>query len=157
MTGWPDRIPAGPFTAYTDYISPKLGVMLILSALAERDRTGRGQHIDFAQMEGALHFLATEFADEEINGRTADRAGNADRHMNPHSVYPAAGDDRWVAIACETDKQWGALVGLLRDAASRSSDIAAALEAIGARTDGTGDGDLSRMAVTSAAAAASNH
>lgn len=113
VTGWPDRIPAGPFTAYTDYISPKLGVMLILSALAERDRTGRGQHIDFSQMEGALHFLATEFADEEINARTAGRAGNADRHMSPHGVYPATGDDRWVAIACETGAHWSALANLL--------------------------------------------
>ena len=132
VTGWPDRIPAGPFTAYTDYISPKLGVMLILSALAERDRTGRGQHIDFAQMEGALHFLATEFADEEINGRTAGRAGNADRHMCPHSVYPAAGDDRWVAIACETDEQWGALAGLLGEAADEDRNLADALAAVGA-------------------------
>ena len=132
VTGWPDRIPAGPFTAYTDYISPKLGVMLILSALAARDRTGRGQHIDFAQMEGALHFLATEFADEEINGRTADRAGNADRHMSPHSVYPAAGDDRWVAIACETDAQWSALAGLLADAADKNSELAAALAGLDA-------------------------
>ena len=132
VTGWPDRIPAGPFTAYTDYISPKLGVMLILSALAERDRTGRGQHIDFAQMEGALHFLATEFADEEINGRTAGRAGNADRHMCPHSVYPAAGDDRWVAIACETDAQWSALAGLLAEAAGENSELAAALAGLDA-------------------------
>ncbi|WP_419554392.1 CoA transferase [Candidatus Poriferisodalis sp.] len=135
VTGWPDRIPAGPFTAYTDYISPKLGVMLILSALAERDRTGRGQHIDFSQMEGALHFLATEFADEEINGRTAGRNGNADRHMCPHSVYPAAGEDRWVAIACETDVQWGALVGLLVGAAGENSDLGHALSAIGADAD----------------------
>ncbi|MYA81162.1 MAG: CoA transferase [Acidimicrobiales bacterium] len=126
VTGWPDRIPAGPFTAYTDYISPKLGVMLILSALAERDRTGRGQHIDFAQMEGALHFLATEFADEEINGRTAGRAGNADRHMCPHGVYAAAGDDCWVAIACETEAQWGALANLVdADADLRDLDMAA--------------------------------
>ncbi len=126
VTGWPDRIPAGPFTAYTDYISPKLGVMLILSALAERDRTGRGQHIDFAQMEGALHFLATEFADEEINGRTAGRAGNADRHMCPHGVYAAAGDDCWVAIACETDEHWGALANLVdADADLRDLDMAA--------------------------------
>lgn len=154
VTGWPDRIPAGPFTAYTDYISPKLGVMLILSALAERDRTGRGQHIDFAQMEGALHFLATEFADEEINGRTASRAGNSDRHMCPHSVYPAAGDDRWVAIACETDAQWGALASLLAEAAPENADLARALDTLSvsvsrgedARTDGSANGGIAGLA-----------
>ena len=153
VTGWPDRIPAGPFTAYTDYISPKLGVMLILSALAERDRTGRGQHIDFAQMEGALHFLATEFADEEINGRTAGRAGNADRHMCPHGVYPSAGDDRWVAIACETDEHWGALARLLTGAAADNTELAQALDtlrsglssAASARRDGSAGGGLAGL------------
>ena len=109
VTGWPDRIPAGPFTAYTDYISPRLSVPVILAALEHRERTGHGQRIDFAQLEGALHFLSPQLLDEEINGRTAERAGNADAHMAPHAVYPAAGSDRWVAIACETDEQWMAL------------------------------------------------
>jgi len=113
VTGWPDRIPAGPFTAYTDYVSPRLSVPAILAALEERDRTGTGQLIDFAQLEGALHFLAPQFLDQEINGRTAGRNGNADAIMSPHGVYPAAGDDRWVAVVCETDGQWQALAPLI--------------------------------------------
>ena len=104
VTGWPDRIPAGPFTAYTDYISPRLSVVLIMAALEHRRRTGQGQHIDFSQLEGALHFLAPQLLDEEINGRTAGRHGNADPHMTPHAVFPAKGNDKWVAIACETDR-----------------------------------------------------
>ncbi|MGY9074387.1 MAG: CaiB/BaiF CoA transferase family protein [Acidimicrobiales bacterium] len=113
VTGWPDRIPAGPFTAYTDYVSPRLSVPLIMAALDHRHRTGEGQHIDFAQLEGALHFLAPELVNEAANNVTAGRNGNADRHMAPHGVYPAAGDDRWVAIACETDSQWHRLATLL--------------------------------------------
>src|SRR5207244_968186 len=42
-------------------------------------------------------------------GVIAHRRGNADRYMAPHGVYPAAGEDRWVAIACETDGHWAAL------------------------------------------------
>jgi crotonobetainyl-CoA:carnitine CoA-transferase CaiB-like acyl-CoA transferase len=113
VTGWPDRIPAGPFTAYTDYVSPRLSVALIMAALAQRERTGQGQHIDFSQLEGALQFLAPQLLDEEINGRTAGRHGNADPQMSPHGVFPAAGDDRWVAIACETDAQWAALAATI--------------------------------------------
>jgi len=109
VTGWPDRIPAGPFTAYTDYISPRLSVPAILAGLERRHRTGEGCHIDFAQLEGALHFLAPQLLDEEINGRTAQRHGNADADLCPHAVYPSAGDDRWVAIACESDQHWADL------------------------------------------------
>ena len=113
VTGWPDRIPAGPFTAYTDYVSPRLSVAAILAAVAERDRTGVGQHIDFAQLEGALHFLAPQLLDTEINGPIAGRHGNADAVMAPHGVYPASGDDRWLAIACETDGQWETLASMI--------------------------------------------
>ncbi len=109
VTGWPDRIPAGPFTAYTDYVSPRLSVVAILAALEQRARTGEGCHVDFAQLEGALHFLAPQLLDQEINGRTAARNGNADAEMCPHAVYPSAGDDRWVAVACATDDHWAAL------------------------------------------------
>jgi crotonobetainyl-CoA:carnitine CoA-transferase CaiB-like acyl-CoA transferase len=29
--------------------------------------------------------------------------------MAPHGIYPAAGTDRWIAIAVENDQQWGTL------------------------------------------------
>lgn len=113
VTGWPDRIPAGPFTAYTDYISPRTSVALIMAALEHRAQTGEGQHIDFSQLENALHYLSPVLLDQEINGRTAGRHGNADATMFPHAVFPARGDDRWIAVACETQMQWGALAELV--------------------------------------------
>jgi crotonobetainyl-CoA:carnitine CoA-transferase CaiB-like acyl-CoA transferase len=42
-----------------------------------------------------------------------ERAGNAERDMAPHGVYPAAGDDRWVAIAVAADAQWTALCDVI--------------------------------------------
>ncbi len=113
ITGWPDRIPAGPFTAYTDYISPRTSVALIMAALEHRERTGNGQRIDFSQLEGALHYLGPILLDKTVNHRTAGRHGNADPHRCPHGVYPAQGDDRWVAIAVESDAQWNALAKLI--------------------------------------------
>jgi crotonobetainyl-CoA:carnitine CoA-transferase CaiB-like acyl-CoA transferase len=125
VTGWPDRSPAGPFTAYTDYVSPRLSVAVILAAVEARRRTGEGCHIDFSQLEGALHFLAPQLLDEEINGRTAGRNGNADPVLFPHAVYPAAGDDRWVAIACETDAHWAALARIVGAEALATLDVEA--------------------------------
>ena len=56
LTGWPDRPPAGPFSAYTDYVAPRFNAASVLAALEYRRRTGQGQYIDVAQAEAALHF-----------------------------------------------------------------------------------------------------
>lgn len=109
LCGWPDRDPAGPFGAYTDYIAPRYNAVAILAALEHRRRTGEGQHIDLSQAEAALHFLAPALLDYTVNGRSTSRVGNRDRHAAPHGVYPAAGDDAWVAIAVADDPQWRAL------------------------------------------------
>lgn len=113
LAGWPDRPPAGPYGAYTDYISSHVMVATLLAALDHRRRTGEGQHVDLAQAEAAIQFLAPAVLDWTVNGRVWSRDGNRDLDMAPHGVYPAAGDDRWVAVACADDVQWHALCRLL--------------------------------------------
>ncbi len=109
LCGWPDRAPAGPFGAYTDYVSPKYCAAAILAALEHRRRTGEGQYIDLAQAEASLHFLAPAILDHHVNGRASTRAGNDDRVASPHGVYPASGEDRWVAITVADDVEWRGL------------------------------------------------
>jgi crotonobetainyl-CoA:carnitine CoA-transferase CaiB-like acyl-CoA transferase len=113
LTGWPDRPPAGPFGAYTDYIAPRFNAAAILAALEHRRRTGEGQHIDLAQGEAALHFLAPAILDYTVNGVVAKRDGNRDRELAPHGVYPCAGEDRWIALAARDDRDWRALCAAL--------------------------------------------
>ena len=113
VTGWPDRDPSGPFSAYTDYVAPRISVALVLAALDHRRRTGEGQYLDYSQAEGVLHLLAPALLDERLNGRTLERNGNRDLRFAPHGIYRCAGDDRWVAIACETDAQWRDLAAII--------------------------------------------
>ncbi len=113
LGGWPDRPPAGPFSAYTDYVSPRFIAVAILAALDHRRRTGEGQYVDLAQAEASLHFLAPALLDYEVNARVAGRVGNHDPDHAPHGVYPAAGDDRWIAIAVTSDPAWQALCEVL--------------------------------------------
>lgn len=112
LTGWPDRSPAGPYLAYTDGVSPRFILASLLAALEHRRRTGEGQHIDISQAEAAVHFLAPAILDYELNGHIARRNGNRDLTLCPHGVFPAHGDDRWIAIACQSDEAWHALRGL---------------------------------------------
>jgi benzylsuccinate CoA-transferase BbsF subunit len=85
----------------------------LLAALEHRRRTGEGQYIDFSQSEAGTAFLTPAILDYTVNGRIMGRNGNADDTMSPHGVYPAKGDDRWIAIACANDEQWKSLAGLI--------------------------------------------
>ena len=109
LVGWPDRSPSGPFSAYTDYIAPRFGLVALMAALIHRRRTGEGQYIDQAQAESALHFLAEPILDAVASGRASEPVENYDPNHAPHGVYPAAGEDRWIAIACRTEAQWRSL------------------------------------------------
>jgi crotonobetainyl-CoA:carnitine CoA-transferase CaiB-like acyl-CoA transferase len=113
VAGWPDRNPAGPWGAYTDFIGARYNAIALLAALEHRERTGEGQLVDLSQAEASIHFLAPAVLDWQVNGRRAGRAGNRDATLAPHGVYPVLGEDRWIAIAVATDAQWSALCGVL--------------------------------------------
>jgi benzylsuccinate CoA-transferase BbsF subunit len=109
LTGWPDRAPAAPFGAYTDYTSPKFTIAALLAAIDHKRRTGRGQYIDLSQAECSIHMLSRAVLDYTVNGRLQTRTGNSVAEYAPSGVYPCAGTDSWVALAAPTDEAWRAL------------------------------------------------
>ncbi len=113
LCSWPDRAPAGPFGAYTDYVAPRFATAALLAALEERERTGVGQYVDVSQLEAGIHFLTPAFLQYGVSGRLWQADGNRDPQIAPHGVYPAAGEDQWVAIAAADDAQWQALANLI--------------------------------------------
>ncbi len=112
--GWPDRgpLPVG-VGAYTDSISPRFAAATLIAALDYRDRTGKGQLIDLAQLETALYFLLPGLLDAAANGREPSRNGNAVPWAAPHNVYRCKGEDRWCTITVTTDAQWAALCDVI--------------------------------------------
>ena len=112
--GWPDGgpLPVG-VGAYTDSISPRFASAALIAALEYRDRTGKGQLIDLAQFETALHFLTPGLLDTAVNDREPVRNGNAVDYAAPHNVYPCKGEERWCTIAVTEDVQWAALCGAM--------------------------------------------
>jgi crotonobetainyl-CoA:carnitine CoA-transferase CaiB-like acyl-CoA transferase len=114
LTGWPDAPPAGPYQAYTDVVAPRFLISTILAAVDHARRTGLGQHIDLAQLEAGLQFLAPELLDYQANGNIASRLGNRGADAVPQGVYPCSGDDQWCAVAVESESHWRSLCGVLR-------------------------------------------
>jgi crotonobetainyl-CoA:carnitine CoA-transferase CaiB-like acyl-CoA transferase len=109
VTGWPDRPPAAPFLAYTDYVSPRFAAAALLAAVDHRRRTGEGQYIDVSQIESSIHLLTLPVLELTANGTVATRRGNSSPDCAPHGVYPCSGDDRWVAIVADGEDAWRSL------------------------------------------------
>lgn len=112
LVGWADRPPIGPFGPYTDYVGPRVSLVLLLAALDQRRRTGEGCYLDVAQSEIGVLLLSPQLADYFDQGTVAQRRGNSDERFAPNGVFacePSAGTDRFVAIAVCTDAQWQAL------------------------------------------------
>jgi crotonobetainyl-CoA:carnitine CoA-transferase CaiB-like acyl-CoA transferase len=112
ITGWPDLPPAGPWGAYTDFIAPRFGVAAIAAALLHRHATGKGQHIDVAQIEAGIHFMGPLTARTFATGEVLERPGMASMYAAPNGVFAAEGGQSFVAISVETDEQWRALAQL---------------------------------------------
>jgi crotonobetainyl-CoA:carnitine CoA-transferase CaiB-like acyl-CoA transferase len=64
-------------------------------------------------VEAAIHFLEPMVLDYTVNGRIAGLAGMNSERACPHGIFRAAGDERYVAIAVETEAQWQALRGVV--------------------------------------------
>jgi len=109
LTGYPDGPPQILYGPYIDYIAVAYGAVAILAALDYRERTGKGTHIDTAQYETGLQFMAPILLDYKINGKVASRNGNRDPAAAPHGAYPCKGDDSWCVISASSESDWESL------------------------------------------------
>ncbi|MFN0095964.1 MAG: CoA transferase [Dehalococcoidia bacterium] len=109
LTGFAGRDPIGIGTLHTDFTVPYFGAIAVMAALHQRNQTGEGRCLEVSQYESGVHLLDTELIDYLNGGPAAERNGNRSTRMAPHGVFPSAGDDRWVAIACRDDADWAAL------------------------------------------------
>ena len=119
LIGYGDGEPVLTGPAYLDPIGGLHGAAAVLTALAERDRTGVGQYVEVAQVEAAMHWIGEYILQTGRTGEVFRADGNRRPDMAPHDAFPCAGDDQWLAVACPDDETWGRLV-----AATAASDLA---------------------------------
>jgi len=115
------RFPSG---VHFDYLSEAHGVFGVLAALAARDRTGRGTHVDLAEVETAAAVMGPMMLDYVVNGRASVVPGNQVPGALLSEVVRCHGDDSWLAVEIEDAADWATLAGLLGRA-----DLAEAVQA----------------------------
>ena len=84
-------------------------VIGLLAAFHHRDRTGEGQYIDLSIAEMVTGMLPEAMLDFFLNQREHGPLGNRDPDIAPHGTFPAAGDDRWVALVTVSDAEFASL------------------------------------------------
>ncbi|MCJ2069178.1 CoA transferase [Methylobacterium sp. J-030] len=107
LTGEPDREPQKVGVAWIDVLTGLYGVIGIQAALAERARSGRGQHVDLSLFDTGVAALANQAMNHLAGGRAPRRMGNAHPNIVPYQLFPAS--DGHLIIACGNDRQFAAL------------------------------------------------
>jgi crotonobetainyl-CoA:carnitine CoA-transferase CaiB-like acyl-CoA transferase len=108
VTGRPDGPPLLPRGA-CDPLAAMHAVFATFLALGEREHTGEGRLVEATMIEAALNMAAEQVVEYSADGRLLERHANRGPVAAPQGVYPAAGDEEWLALAVATDEQWSAL------------------------------------------------
>jgi len=111
LTGEPDGEPQKIGVAWIDIFTGLYGVIGIQAALAERDRSGLGQHVDLSLLDSGVGVLANQAANFLLGDVVPRRLGNAHPNIVPYQVFPAS--DGHLIIACGNDRQFRALCEVL--------------------------------------------
>jgi crotonobetainyl-CoA:carnitine CoA-transferase CaiB-like acyl-CoA transferase len=90
--------------AVADLTTGMYATVAILAAVAQREKTGRGQFIDLALLDTQVAMLANMNLNYLTSGRAPGRAGNAHANIVPYQVFAAA--DGQVIVAVGNDGQF---------------------------------------------------
>jgi crotonobetainyl-CoA:carnitine CoA-transferase CaiB-like acyl-CoA transferase len=111
LTGAADGPPQKIGVAFADIFSGLYAVVAIQAALAHREKTGEGQHIDMALLDVQVGVLANQAMNYLVSGTPPKRMGNAHPNIVPYREFATA--DGNLTIAVGNDGQFRRLVEAL--------------------------------------------
>ncbi|SEA91746.1 Crotonobetainyl-CoA:carnitine CoA-transferase CaiB [Variovorax sp. YR216] len=101
ITGTPETGPTRSGIPIGDLGGGMFGAMGVLAALAERERTGRGQHVDISMLDAQISLLNYMATMHLMSGHVPAGIGNGHFVHVPYNSYPTA--DGHIIIACIGD------------------------------------------------------
>lgn len=94
-----------------DLMTGMYTAVAVLAALARRNETGRGDHIDIAMLDVQVASLANQAMNYLVSGKVPQRNGNAHPNIQPQDVYACADGD--VILVVGNDGQFAKLCEVL--------------------------------------------
>ncbi|WP_230461456.1 CaiB/BaiF CoA transferase family protein [Sphingobium sp. CAP-1] len=115
VTGRPDDEPGGgPMKVgipISDLVTGLYSAISILAALAHRDRTGEGQHVDMALLDTQVALLANQASNYMNGGMLPRRLGNEHPNTVPYQDFACADGD--ILVALGNDRQFRSFCELI--------------------------------------------
>ncbi|MEI7784363.1 MAG: CoA transferase [Betaproteobacteria bacterium] len=111
VTGAEDGVPMKVGPGVGDLIPATLCAFGVLAAVMRAQRTGRGQFIDVAMVDGVLAFCERVIYQYSISGVIPRPQGSHHPMFVPMGVFPAA--DGWVTVGSPNDGFWIKLCKLM--------------------------------------------
>lgn len=132
ITGTPESGPTRSGIPIGDLGGGMFGAMGVLAALVERDRTGRGQHVDISMLDAQISLLNYMATMHLMSGHVPEGIGNGHFVHVPYNSYPTA--DGHIIIACIGDPFFERFVDFidlpaLRDPTYRQQPVRFAIKA----------------------------
>ena len=107
IAGNPDGPPLLTHYAYGDPIGGLNATAALLTALAHRQATGEGQHIDISQVECMFPMAAPWMIEQSVTGKLGPRLGNRHPRNAPQNVFRyTTGPIDFVHISVTDDAMW---------------------------------------------------
>ena len=101
ITGTPETGPTRSGIPIGDLGGGIFGTMGVLTALVERERTGRGQHVDVSMLDAQISMLNYMATMNLMSGHVPEGIGNSHFVHVPYNCYPTA--DGHIIVACIGD------------------------------------------------------
>lgn len=111
LTGTPGGPPVRMGVSISDHVAAIYAVTGVLAALHERQRTGRGQHVEVPLLSTMISLLSYEAGFYLYSGEVPGPVGSGHRSLMPYNAVTAA--DGHLVVDAHLPKFWSALCRVL--------------------------------------------
>lgn len=108
MSRWPGHTPLKQRAYVGDNYGGLCAEIAVLTALHHRDRTGKGQFIEFSQTENIFRTMSWIWPYQQLTGKAAQPAGNRDVSICPADTFRCI-NDTFVALAAPAPEEFAGL------------------------------------------------